>query len=364
MNSDRIEVSFEDEDERSKPTTQNSGRIIITNDDLANVPDTPLNSRPVAYGPQCTGYNPPQRASKSGITQVAYGPVVQSAVAGLIGGLLAWIATEPFFGERIIEANPVNVVLKIGVFGALIGGLIGCVLGAADDVLSQVFERAFRAGAIGFGIGAGGGFMGGMLGQIVFGWLLQPWEYNLAHIMIARVLGWSVLGLFVGVGQGVGRGSGRRVVNGVIGGTLGGLIAGFLFDPIAKVLNSGVLSRAVGITILGTAAGIAIGLVEEIRKEAWLSIISGPLAGKQFILYEIRTRIGSSPKCEITLLKDPAIMPEHALIEKQANTHVILALQAPILVNGQVVRQCRLQSGSILTIGSTSLRFEEKRAQY
>jgi len=37
------------------------------------------------------------------------------------------------------------------------------------------------------------------------------------------------------------------------------------------VLSSGEMSRAVGVTVMGACAGIAIGLVEEITKQAWFA---------------------------------------------------------------------------------------------
>ena len=61
-------------------------------------------------------------------------------------------------------------------------------------------------------------------------------------------------------------------------------------------------------------SGLFVGLVESLTKDAWLLMIVGPLKGKQFIVYKNPTRIGSSPKCEIYLFKDPAIDPFHATI--------------------------------------------------
>lgn len=358
MNDKRIEVNFDGEDEQ--PAQPPAKRLVITNEDLLNVPDQP---RP-QVGPVPAQVAPSwQYQKKPGVTAMSSGTVLQGAVAGLVGGFLAWAITEPLLGDDRPALDILLVLIEMGVFGGLIGGIIGCCLGAAEGVVSQVWEKALRAGAIGLGIGAGGGFLGGVFGQLVYGSLLQHSEsQNLGTDMVARTIGWSIVGIFVGVGQGVGRGSGKRVTNGLLGGLAGGFIAGFLFDPIASVVQTGMLSRAVGITILGVATGIAVGLVEEIRKEAWLSVIQGPLAGKQFILYELRTRIGSSPKCEITLLKDPGIMPEHAIIEKQGAGHVLTNAhpQAMTLINSQPIQRVRLQSGNVITMGSTSLLFEEK----
>lgn len=356
MTDDRIEVNFDGEENQPAPPSVN--RLVITNDDLRSVPDQPQPYR----GPVPTQAFPAWQYQKKPAAAMSVSTVIQGLIAGLIGGLLAWAINEPFFGDDTTTNDLSTILVEMGVFGGLIGGIIGCCLGAAEGVVSQVWEKALRAGAIGLAIGAGGGFLGGIFGQLVYGSLLHSGTPTLGTVMTARTIGWSVVGVFVGLGQGVGRGSGKRAVNGLLGGLAGGFVAGILFDPIASAVQTGTLSRAVGITVLGAATGMAVGLVEEIRKEAWLSVIQGPLAGKQFILYELRTRIGSSPKCEITLLKDPGIMPEHAIIEKQGAGHVLTNAQpqSPTLINGQPTQRARLQAGNVITMGSTSLLFEEK----
>lgn len=366
MNNDRIEVSFDGEEEPQqpqqpqRPQQPQKQRLLITNDDLKNIPDTPAQVPQQNYGAY-PGYTP-QFQKKTGAVEAIRGGVAQSLIAGLIGGFIAWMITEPLFGNEGNSQGIVSMLVEMGIFGALIGGVIGCCLGAAEGVMSQVYEKALRAGSIGLGIGAAGGFFGGVFGQLVYGGLLSSGGVSMATVMVARVIGWGVVGIFVGLGQGVGRGSGKRVVNGLVGGLVGGLVAGLLFDPIGMVVGGGLLSRMVGITILGAASGAAIGLVEEVRKEAWLSVVQGPLSGKQFILYEQRTRIGSSPKCEITLIKDIGILPEHVAIENQGSAYVLTTTnpQAQALVNGQPTTHARLQSGSVITLGATSLLFEEK----
>ncbi|NLN75496.1 MAG: FHA domain-containing protein [Armatimonadetes bacterium] len=357
MSNDKIEISFDDEDEQPKPREK---KLIITSDDLLNVPDPqPLAAqKPVGFDAPADSYM--QYQKKPSASAVSGHSIMQGAIAGLIGGFLAWAVTEPLFGDNVASSNFVSIIVKMGFFGGLIGGLIGGCLGAADGVVSGVAEKAFKAGAIGLGIGMGGGFLGGVFGQIVYGALLQSGEPGLGTYMVARTIGWSVVGVFVGLGQGVGRGSGKRVTNGLLGGLAGGFIAGILFDPISVLFATGLLSRLFGITILGAAAGLAVGLVEEMRKQAWLSIVKGPLAGKQFILYEQRTRIGSSPKCEISLVKDPQVMPEHIAIDNHGSSFSLSALMGQALVDGRPVHQTRLQAGNMITLGSTSLLFEEK----
>ena len=101
----------------------------------------------------------------------------------------------------------------------------------------------------------------------------------------------------------------RQVSKTVIGAGLGGL----LFDPISLFTGDGAeLSRVIGMTIVGGFTGMAIGLVENALKDQWLYVASGPLAGKQFILYQNDVTVGKDQACEIYLFKDPDILDHHA----------------------------------------------------
>ena len=143
-------------------------------------------------------------------------------------------------------------------------------------------------------------------------------------------------------------------------------MGGFLFDPIGIVLGQvgeGLLSRLIGLVILGAAVGAMIGLVEELLKDAWLRVEQGFLAGKQFVIYKTPTIIGSSPKCQIYLFKDVAVEPRHAAIHIVGNYYEIEDLQSPqgTFVNHQPVTRRRLQSGDRIRIGKTVFHYSEKK---
>jgi hypothetical protein len=180
------------------------------------------------------------------------------------------------------------------------------------------------------------------------------------------------VGLFVGLGQGAVVRAKRKMVNGLIGGLLGGLAGGLLFDPLAQAIAfaarltggtvGGEVSRLVAIVVMGAACGTAIGLVEQVRKEAWLRIVEGPLTGKQFIVYRSPTIIGASPKCDITLALDKFVAPQHASISHQGTRYLLGDLNSPTgtRVNGRPVRTHLLRSGDRIGIGQTTLLFAER----
>ena len=149
------------------------------------------------------------------------------------------------------------------------------------------------------------------------------------------------------------------------GGAIGGLLGGFLFDPISMITETGILSRMVGIVGFGVIAGLAMGLLEEAAKQGWLKVAAGLITGKQFIIYKNPTIIGSSPKSEIYLFKDTAVMPAHAAIHIQGKSFVIEALDGngAVYVNSQPVSQRRLLNGDFINIGSTQFVFGTKDIQ-
>jgi hypothetical protein len=159
----------------------------------------------------------------------------------------------------------------------------------------------------------------------------------------------------------------KKIINGLVGGAIGGFIGGMLFDPIGVVMalsasNPGLVSRLLALIVIGAASGAAIGLIEELRKEAWLVITGGPLTGKQFILYNATTTIGSSPKCDIALLKDQMIAPQHCVIEITGAQHMLrdLGTQTGTAVNGRPIQRHPLRKGDVIQIGQTTLEYQDR----
>ncbi len=238
---------------------------------------------------------------------------------------------------------------------------------------SRSLEKACWGGLLGLGIGGAGGFFGGVFGQAVYGALGggQPTTASGAQ-MLARSVGWALMGLCVGLGQGAWTRARRKMVNGMVGGFFGGLIGGLLFEPLGDLVAfaaqltggtvGGEVSRLVAIVVLGLACGAAIGLVEQARKEAWLRIVEGPLTGKQFIIYRSPTTIGSSPKCDITLARDKGVAPQHLSISQVGGHYALADLGSPTgtRVNGQTVRSRTLRSGDRIGVGQTTMLYAER----
>jgi len=256
----------------------------------------------------------------------------------------------------------------------MVAGFVGLAIGAADGALSRAYGRAMICGLVGLGMGLVAGLLASVAGELlysVFGIFLsrlqrggEPSTGAFMLQMMSRGLAWALSGVAMGLGQGVALRSKKLFVNGMIGGVVGGLLGGLLFDPIGRMLagDDGNLSRAVGFVVIGLVTGLMVGIVELIAREAWLKMLAGPLAGKEFVLYRDPTSIGSSPKREVYLFKDPDVEPVHALVRRVGEGYEIEDQKTPagVLLNGRKVTRARLKSQDQIRIGSTGLLFTMK----
>jgi hypothetical protein len=179
--------------------------------------------------------------------------------------------------------------------------------------------------------------------------------------MMSRGIAWSMAGAAAGLGQGIALRSRKLLINGLLGGMVGALLGGLLFDPLDFLIHGGRLSggaevsRAVGFAMIGLATGLMIGIVDLIAREAWIKMLTGPLTGKEFVLYKNPTVIGSSPKADVYLFKDPEVEPTHALVHALGEGYEIEDRKsvAGTFITGRRVSRCRLANGDQVRIGKT-----------
>ena len=102
-------------------------------------------------------------------------------------------------------------------------------------------------------------------------------------------------------------------------------------------------------------------MIETVAKSGWLRVVSGLIAGKQFVLYKSPTYIGSSPACEIYLFKDFEVHPRHAAIRRTPGGFEIEDLSnGNMTVNGSRISRARLKNGDRIQIGSTMFLFHAR----
>lgn len=296
-------------------------------------------------------------------------------LAGLLGGFTTWLIMEPWLDDSSENDGPFFLVFP------MTATLIVLFIFLADAIAS----RRLRGNGARWGSGIGFTLLFSVLAFVPIGILFQfmvilpspptpdqafdltawPVPFFLGWVIL-RSLGWAIFGGALGLGMNVLRSTRAQRRASLMGGIVGGELGGLLFDPINRFLipstEQGDVMRLVGFCMIGLCVGIFVALSERLGREGWLRVRTGPLRGKAFILYHNPTIIGASPTAHIYLFKDPKVAPEHVALHRSGNGYELVQSKsdAPVLVNNTVVHRRRLVSGDQITIGETTLDFEER----
>jgi hypothetical protein len=361
---------------------EQSKKLVITDADLpppapptppvpAAAPPTSVPYAPGSGLPSVEGVKP--APMQLGVSTASSNWFVTTMGANVVGGLLAalvaWGICELIFGEEEWTRNLVgHSATYFGVFGLLFGGIFT----SWEDVVCQAWEKAARNALIGAGVGAVMGAISGAIAQWIYGKVIRDIIRNAIEnsqnisatdirLDLTRGLGWGILGLGIGLGAGIARRSSQKTINALIGGLLGGFIGGFFFNFIGKATESASTSRFLTSMLVGLLIGLGVGLIEIARRQAWLKIVGGGMTGKEFILYWPNANVGSSPKAEITLIKDPAVASFHLRIDSHGNRRSMTTYQGcQVNVNGTPVVQHWLRNGDQVQLGMSTLLYSER----
>ena len=289
---------------------------------------------------------------------------------------------RPALGLTIAQLRARETAAALLLFPT-VAALVGLFIGAADGLVCRLWRRVALAGCVGLLIGFIGGFVSEILAGIVYaplnslaneqlgGDLGQFTTLGFLTQVTGRALAWTLAGMAMGLGQGVAMRSGRLLLYGFIGGAIGGLLGGLVFDPLDLLLlgpykPSAHLSRIIGVITIGLTVGAMIGIVELLARDAWLQMLKGPLAGKEFLVFKDRMEVGSSPRADIYLFNDKGVAGRHAVIRAAADQYEIEALeprQFPVLVNGRPVERGRLRHGDQIGLGATVFCFQRRQVR-
>ena len=272
-----------------------------------------------------------------------------------------WRQSDAAIDKTLKEAKSTDKTLSF-LYPVIAALLIGLGLSIAEPCVSKNKSLAVINGIVGIILGIIGGSVVSLFINDIYVFLGGGQSgSNMARQMFARGVTWGILGLFIAIAPGIIMRSLKKFGLGLAGGLVGGLIGGLLFDPICKIFDSVMLARFVNIVGLGVGAAVAMVILENVAKQGWLKVAAGLIAGKQFILYRNPTVIGSSPKSEIYLFKDPSVAPKHAAINNRNGDFVITAIAGEtVLVNNLSVKQHKLKTGDQIRIGQTVFVFEAK----
>jgi len=293
-------------------------------------------------------------------------------LAGLFAGVLAWMAvgrtgwlnyTVALPGLQAVSSG--KLALTRSEVGLVTGGLVGFMLGVAD---AFAFDRAvdrLRAVVLTTITGMVAGAIALQVGPLAPDTAMgldapipASASFGLASIqgMVAQGMVWAIVGLIAGAMPGLLRRAPLQLRQGAFGGLLGGLAAGFvarlspsIISPITPGLST-LPSFAFGGLLIGLCSAAAVNLF----RAGSLKIVSGPNAGKEYLLAAPVTLIGSGGGANICLTGDAKIASRQCAIEEDGDHFRLRTFTAddPGAAN--------LCSGDEITIGSYRLRFSPR----
>lgn len=291
------------------------------------------------------------------------------ALAGLVGGAIGWLPVEiADHGRSLTQAASAGQEIGEFISMALMAGVIGGMILAADEQTLQITPQAKRRFLRGFILCFILSIPANYYSNVAFGAILHAGGWDVSHpgsvfyLIIARLVGWTLMGMMLGVGVGLSTLSLRNVIKGAAGGWVGGFVGGLLFDLIGSVSQSGLLSRFVTLSAIGLSIGLFIGLVQELTKAAWLAVEAGRLRGRQYRIEGATATIGRAEENPIGLFGDTGVQPRHAAISRQGATYSIrnLAVQEGTFVNGNRIETVELHDGDRIRISNYEMSFHSR----
>jgi hypothetical protein len=302
------------------------------------------------------------------------GRIYFNAVFGGLGGLLGWMLFG-VLGDRAAPADRFTSQLALG--GALIGGSIGYLLVGADALRDRSALRFFRLGTYGVLLGAAGGALGVVVGETVH-YQLVAWigtgkpgdPLTLFGSMLARGLGWVLLGVAVGLSEGLAARSLGKMSYGMIGGALGGFIGGALFGLAVELTRGrgeqGPLWGALGLVILGAMIGSLSALVQAAFQPASVRVMRGWQEGREYALPRADNLLGRDEHADVALFRDMKVEKRHAVIRRAGQRYMLVKRDGPpalTRINGDPVADSRdLHDGDRIELGGVVLRFQLRAA--
>jgi hypothetical protein len=278
---------------------------------------------------------------------------------GLGAGVIVWALQE-----LVLQGIQGSYLTMNLLHGALTGICFGFAFGILDGLAMGERRKALATG----GIGAASGLFSGALAFALAAWVLGllsdiyrlPRQETLMVLLpIARIVGWTCMGLLLGLAEGLRSRSLRRTVAGALGGGLGGLLGGAALEAGLYWLSSPVIGRLLGFLILGLAQGFFIGWFESKAAFGRLKVLTGKHKHREYLLFRKTTRIGKNWLMDVYLPQIDGVEDCHALIKRQQRGFTIQShASAAVLVNDTpLTGVSELKYEDVLDIGTARLLF-------
>ncbi len=280
---------------------------------------------------------------------------------GILGGLFSWPVVEVIVYNQVFF--PSYFVFNI-ILGAACGFIFGAFFGTAEAITSMLKERVLKGALIGALIGVIGGIAGFIIGQgvlFIVGELLftSMRNFNYFGLPLARAIGWSVLGIFIGSSEGLRAGSAKKIGIGILGGFIGGFIGGSVLEYSRIIFKDIMYTRLVGLVVFGLFIGLFYSIVERTLSHGIIKVLNGKLKGKEILINQNKLRIGKSRKCELRFEGYNKVSDFHAVIRRKGKELILSETEkkAPLYVNDVLMKQRILKYEDVLKIGTVKLYY-------
>jgi hypothetical protein len=300
-----------------------------------------------------------QTASSQPAGQSRNSRILLTGAFGAGGGLVGALLGEIQFVADSYRFFEDNFYLGAGVWFMLAMVGISVALAATESVFQKNTEKLSAHLPLALAAGLGGGFLAGIIAQYVYSDVIGSDSQRLA-----RVIGWAIAGGLGGLAVGFSFRSTTRIRNGALGGLGGGAIGGILFDPIAEAIGgeSAVSARMVALIAIGAAIGLLMGLLDAASTNYLVEVLSREGPPRVIPLYDAVSIVGCARNVAVTLTRDPQIKEHHIRLTRTPQGLQAEALPGapPFNLNGSVTQSGIATSGSVIVVGSTSLRIVGK----
>ncbi len=275
--------------------------------------------------------------------------------AGVVAGLIAWPLSELLLG---VQARFPTYLLFTVASGAIYGALFGLVFGSIDGIAGGVSARKWLGLVTGMVVGVGAGAAGALAGQAVYLAIGQAVLVSATGrqigLLLARGIGWAIMGVILGAAEGARLRSGKRAAIGALGGLVGGLAGGLVIEYGQLVFLDAAWVRPAGSVLLGLLLATGFAIIERGFLLGALVLVTGPLRGREYPLPPGRTTIGSSISDTISLVPYKGVVSRHAMIT--GNRSGLSLKRGPagqdVLVNEQPAESCMLKYDDVVDVGS------------
>jgi Ca-activated chloride channel family protein len=223
-------------------------------------------------------------------------------------------AEKVIYSEQLVESSPsgdyglVYSALRIGGWTSLlaIGTALALIIGQNHYLRRRLLN--LNQGMLGTGGAIAAGLVAGAIGQLIY----TPLAEIPTISFLARLSGWTILGMLLGGGMSFIIPNLRRD-RALLGGAMGGILGSLGFIAAASVTDD-VIGRLVGAILIGFFIGLMVALIEQLSRNAWLVVRWTPKENTQISLGKDPITLGCADSDHLYLRQDQGYIPHTAKI--------------------------------------------------